>query len=62
MAHDNTEVEIKVALSKKRFEVIERAVKKTCKFVKSSHHIDDYYSPKGEGFLQSQNILMNGSQ
>ena len=52
MAHNDVEVEIKVKLTKKKFESVEKLVKKTSKFVKSSHHIDDYYLPKQKSFLK----------
>ena len=52
MAHNNTEVEIKVKLSKKKFESIKRKLKKIAVFEKSSHHVDDYYSPKHRSFLK----------
>lgn len=52
MAHNNVEVEIKVALSKNRFEEIKRKIKKICKFVKTSYHIDNYYTPIYKSFLK----------
>lgn len=52
MAHKDVEVEIKVKLTKKRFNAIRRKLKKIAKFKKSSHHIDDYYAPKHNSFLK----------
>lgn len=52
MAHDNIEVEIKVALTKVKFDSIKKQIKKISKFVKSSHHIDHYYNSKHLDFLK----------
>ena len=52
MAHNSVEVEIKVKLTKKKFSAIRRKLKKIAKFKKSSHHIDDYYTPKHDSFLK----------
>jgi len=52
MAHDNIEVEIKVKLSKAKFENIKKQIKKISRFIKSSHHIDHYYNSKHINFLK----------
>lgn len=52
MAHNNTEVEIKTALTKKKFDSLQKWLKKNSKFVKVSHHIDDYYTPTHNSFLK----------
>lgn len=52
MAHNNIEVEIKIPISKKDFLRIKKYLRKFTKFIKSSHHIDDYYSPKHKSFLE----------
>lgn len=52
MANDNIEVEIKTKVSKDKFQQIEKVLKKKAKFIKSSHHIDNYYSPVHNSFLK----------
>lgn len=52
MAHNNIEVEIKIPLNKKDFLRIKKYLRKFTKFVKSSRHIDDYYTPKHKSFLE----------
>ena len=52
MAKDNIEIEVKTRLSKKGFNRIRKYLQKTAKFVKTSHHIDTYYSPVGKIFLK----------
>lgn len=52
MAKDNIEVEIKTKVSKEKFDQIKKKVEKTCKFIKSAHHIDDYYIPYHRNFLK----------
>lgn len=52
MAHDNVEVEIKVQLTKEKFEKIKRKIKQSSKFVKSSRQIDSYYNSKHINFLK----------
>lgn len=52
MAKDNIEVEIKVKLSKIKFENIEKILKKSAKFNKVTHHIDTYYNSKHLNFLK----------
>jgi len=51
MAQNNIEVEIKTKISKSLFEKLKKDLTRTAKFVKSSHHIDDYYVPKFKNFL-----------
>lgn len=52
MAQDNVEVEVKVKVTKSEFLDIKTKIKKTCKFIKTSHHIDTYYSPIQQSFLK----------
>lgn len=52
MAHDNIEVELKLPLTKTQFDSIKKKIKKICNFVKSTHHIDLYYSPIYNSFLK----------
>lgn len=52
MAKDNVEVEVKVRLTKSQFQKIRQQIKKTSKFIKTSHHIDTYYSPIHPNFLK----------
>ncbi len=52
MAQDNIEVEIKVQLTKARFDDIKKKVKKTSKFIKSSRQVDTYFNPKQLNFLK----------
>lgn len=54
MAINNTEVEIKTKLGKKKFEEIKKWLEKNSKFIKSSHHIDDYYTPEHKSFLNKK--------
>lgn len=52
MAHNNIEVEIKIPLSKKDFLRIKKSLRNSSKFIKSSHHIDHYYTPTYSSFLK----------
>jgi len=52
MAKDNIEVEIKTKVSKEKFDQIKTKVEKICKYIKSAHHIDDYYIPYHRNFLK----------
>ncbi|OGM32455.1 hypothetical protein A2803_03220 [Candidatus Woesebacteria bacterium RIFCSPHIGHO2_01_FULL_44_21] len=52
MAQNNIEVEIKIQLSKAEFDDIKKKIKKTSKFVKSSHHVDSYYNSGHKNFLK----------
>lgn len=52
MAQNNIEVEIKVKISKKKFESLKRYLKKTCKFKSKIHHIDTYYNSPKKDFLK----------
>lgn len=55
MAHNNVEVEIKIKLTKPRFEKIKKILSKIAKKVKTSHHIDAYYNPIYKSFLKPKN-------
>ena len=52
MAYNNQEIEIKLAISRKKFREISKSVQKTAKFIKSSNHLDDYYTPIRDSFLE----------
>ena len=52
MANDNVEVEIKIKLTKTRFDKIEKQISKIAKKIKTSHHIDAYYNPVDKSFLK----------
>lgn len=51
MAHNNVEVEIKTQLTKKKFTDLEIWLSKNAKFIKTSEHSDDYYTPNYKSFL-----------
>jgi len=52
MAQNDIEVEIKVQVSKKRFEVIRRKVQKQAKFVKKTRQVDTYFNSLHKDFLK----------
>ena len=52
MAYDDIEVEVKVHLTKKKFDEVEKKLKKIAKFIKTSSQIDDYYSPAHRNFAK----------
>mgnify|MGYP001563097951 CR=1 FL=1 len=52
MAHNDQEIEIKLRLSYKEYKRIKEELKKITKFVKFSHHIDEYFTPRHKSFLQ----------
>ena len=52
MAHNNIEVEIKIKLTKTKFEKIKGKLPKIAKIGKTSHHIDSYYNPIYKSFLK----------
>jgi len=45
MAHNNIEVEIKIKLTKSKFEKTKLRLEKIAKRIKTSHHNDAYYNP-----------------
>lgn len=51
MAHNNTEVEIKIPLSKEAFESAKEKIKKEAKFIKRSSQIDEYFNAPHRDFL-----------
>jgi adenylate cyclase class 2 len=55
MAHNNVEVEIKIKLTKSKFEKIKQKLVKIAKLVKTSHHVDEYYNPIYKSFLKPKN-------
>jgi len=54
MAYNNQEIELKIKLSKTKFQEILDKLHKLGKFVKFSHHIDDYYTPVHGNFLEAK--------
>jgi predicted adenylyl cyclase CyaB len=51
MAHKDTEIEIKIPVSKSAFLRAKRKLLKIAKLIKVSHHLDDYYIPAHRNFL-----------
>ncbi|MBW2967246.1 class IV adenylate cyclase [Candidatus Woesearchaeota archaeon] len=54
MAVGNTEIEIKIPLEEKDFFRIKEHLRSRAKFVKSSHQVDEYFSPAHRDFLEPQ--------
>ncbi len=52
MSLGNIEVEIKVKISKDRFDSIKRTLNKSCHFKDKIHHIDTYYNSAHKNFLK----------
>ena len=52
MAYNDQEIELKLPLSEDKFKRIIKILRNKAKFVKSSHHIDDYYTPIRVSFLK----------
>lgn len=52
MAHDSVEIEIKVPITKFKYESIKKTLGSTAKLIKSSHHVDDYYTSRLNDFLK----------
>ncbi len=55
MAYNSQEIELKLPLSKKQYLEIKSKLHKIAKFVKFSHHIDDYFTPTYKSFLDEKN-------
>ena len=52
MAHNNIEVEIKVPITKSKYDSIKKRLGKTAKLIKTSHHVDGYYTSRLNDFLK----------
>ncbi|KKQ42871.1 MAG: hypothetical protein US60_C0011G0017 [Microgenomates group bacterium GW2011_GWC1_37_8] len=52
MAYNDQEIELKLPLAPEQYRQIRVKLIKKTKFIKSSHHIDDYYTPKHKSFLE----------
>lgn len=52
MAYNNVEIEIKVRITKNKFDRIKKYLDKNALFIKSSHHTDTYYNPLKGSFLK----------
>jgi adenylate cyclase, class 2 len=52
MAYNNTEVEIKVKVTKSKFVQVVSFLEKSAKFNKLSHQVDTYFSPTPNSFLK----------
>jgi len=52
MAKDDIEIEIKIALDEDDFYQIKKKLKKILKFVKSSHQVDEYFTPAHRNFVK----------
>ena len=55
MAHNNIEIEIKIKLTKPKFEKIKKLLSKIAEQTNISHHIDTYYNPTYKSFLKPKN-------
>jgi len=51
MAND-TEIEIKIPLDKATFSQVKEKLKKIAKFVKTSNHLDEYFTPSHRNFVE----------
>ena len=54
MAYNNQEIELKLTLSKDEFQEINKKLRRTLKFIKSSCHVDDYYDSSKNSFLSKK--------
>jgi predicted adenylyl cyclase CyaB len=52
MAHEDVEVEIKIPLTKKKYESIKRRIGKKTKSTRSFRQVDDYYNHPKRNFLR----------
>lgn len=51
MAADNIEIEIRIRLEESEFRRLKAELDKTAKFIKSSHQVDEYFTPAHRNFL-----------
>ncbi|MEW6295113.1 MAG: class IV adenylate cyclase [Candidatus Diapherotrites archaeon] len=51
----NVEIEIRFPINKNTFFKIKNKLKKTAKFVKKSHQIDEYFTPSHRNFVKPKN-------
>jgi adenylate cyclase, class 2 len=54
MAYNDQEIELKLALSKIKYCEILKKLRERAKFVKTSSHSDDYYTPNRNSFLDKK--------
>jgi adenylate cyclase class 2 len=52
MAHNDVEIEIKILLDKITFFKVKENLRKTAKFAKTSHQIDEYFTPPHRNFVE----------
>lgn len=52
MAYNDQEIELKLALSEKKFKEISKKLEKEAEYISTSHQIDDYYTPLKNSFLR----------
>lgn len=51
MSQEDTEIEIKIPVSEKRFEKVKEKLKKIAEFEKSLNHKDEYFTPAHRNFV-----------
>ena len=54
MAHNNTEIEIKIPLEQEQFETIQKRLQQEATFLKTSEQKDTYLNPPHKNFLESE--------
>lgn len=54
MAKNDIEVEIKILLEEDSFLKVKEQMKKTAKFVKNSHQVDEYFTPAHRNFIEQK--------
>ncbi len=54
MSNNSIEIEIKIPLDKDNFLKLKEKLKKTAKFVKTSHQIDEYFTPAHRNFVEPE--------
>ncbi len=54
MAHNNTEIEIKVKVTKKKFMSLQKVLDSEAEFIHKLHHIDTYYNPESINFMKDE--------
>lgn len=52
MKSNDIEIEIKIPLDEETFINVKEKIRASCKFVKSSHQIDEYFTPAHRNFLE----------
>jgi predicted adenylyl cyclase CyaB len=54
MAHSDTEIEIKIQLKESEFFKARERIKKIARFMKSTQHADEYFTPMHRNFLEPE--------